>query len=277
MNILKVEKRRMVHKLYIDSRKRIRGTSSCFAYQLVRPIEVPASRVFVDSVSLPNSFPSVHAGNRSVYIEERVGNSDFKRKVALTEGFYDGFSLAEEVQTRINSGTNLAVPYTVTFEEKTGKLKISNTGVFSVWPDEALAKGQWDPRLGAGIPLYEQDSANEVLGYYGKDAIQGTDAISNGHVSLMPYHSLFLHSDLGTQGDSMGPSGEQSIIRRVVLDQPPGAMIHDFHSLPHDFVSVPRGNIRTINFKITNYEGKEVDMSHMNISFSLIFLDAEEF
>ena len=196
----------------------------------------------------------------------------------LSIGFYDGFSLAQEIQTEINSGRNLASAYTVTFDDKTGKLKITNIGVFSVWPDEALAKGQWNPKLGGGIPLYENDSVNEVLGFYGRDALQpiSNEVISNGHVSLMPYHSIFIHSDLGTQDDSIGPNGEQSIIRRIVLDQPPGAMIHDFHSLPHDFVSVTRGNIRTINFRITNYEGKEVDMSHMNISFSLIFVSVEE-
>ena len=266
----------MVHKLYIDSRKRIRGTSSNFAYQLAVPIEVPSGRAYVDSVSLPNSFPSIHDDNQFVYIEERVANTDFKRKIALTKGFYDGFTLAEEVESKINTGTNLATPYTVTFNDKTGKLKISNAGTFSVWPDEALAKGFWNPQLGANIPLYNNDSANEVLGYYGKDALQGNEVISNGHISIMPYHSLFIHSDLGTQNDSIGPNGESSIIRRIVMDQVIGSMIHDFHSLPHDYVSVPRSNIRTINFRITNYEGKEVDMSHMNISFSIIFISDEQ-
>ena len=266
----------MVHKLYIDSRKRISGTSSNFAYQLPVPIEMPSGRAYIDSVSLPNAFPSIHSKNRFVYIEERVQNTDFKRKIQLTLGFYDGFTLAEEVQTQINVGTHLGSTYTVTFNDKTGKLTISNTGTFSIWPDEALQKGFWNPQLGANIPLYDNDSANEVLGFFGKDAIQGNDVISNGHISVMPYHSLFIHSDLGTQDDSIGPNGEQSIIRRIVLDQPLGSMIHDFHSLPHDYVTIPRGNIRTMNFKITNYEGIEVDMNNMNISFSIIFLSDEQ-
>lgn len=268
----------MVHKIYIDSRRRIKGTTSNFAYQLPRPIEVPASRVFIDSVSLPNSFPSIHVDNRFVYLEERVANTDHKRKIALAQGFYDGFSLAEEVQLRINAGSNLPSSYTVAFDDKTGKLKITNIGVFSVWPDEALAKGFWNPQLGAGIPLYENDSANEVLGFFGREALQpvANEVVSNGHVSVMPYHSLFIHSDLGTQADSLGPSGEQSIIRRLVLSGPPGSMVHDFHSLPFDYVSVPRGNIRTMNFRITSFDGREVDMSHMNISFSLIFVSVEE-
>ena len=93
----------MVHKIYVDSRKRIKGTTSNFTYQLPRPLEIGASRVFVDSVSIPNAFPSIHSKNKYIYIQEDVGSVTSKLKVPLTEGFYDAFSLAAgcELQHRL--------------------------------------------------------------------------------------------------------------------------------------------------------------------------------
>ena len=57
-------------RIYVDSRRRISGTSSDFIYQLAWPIDVPQSRVFVDSVQIPNTFPAIPTANRHVYLEE---------------------------------------------------------------------------------------------------------------------------------------------------------------------------------------------------------------
>ena len=48
----------------------------------------------------------------------------------------------------------------------------------------------------------------------------------------MPYHTLFLHSDLGLQGDALGPDSSSSIVRKIVLETGPGTQVNDFHSLP---------------------------------------------
>ena len=94
---------------------------------------------------------------------------------------------------------------------------------------------------------------------------------------MMPYHSLFLHSDLGLQGDAIGPDNSQSIIRKIVLDQPPGGMVHDFHSLPYDYVSVQPSQIRNLHFRLADYRGRTVDMLHTGLSFSLLFVPEDEF
>ena len=94
---------------------------------------------------------------------------------------------------------------------------------------------------------------------------------------MQPYHHLFIHSDLGSQSDSLGPLGEASIIRRVVLSgAAPGQMVEDRNTLPYDYVTVARGGYRTMSFSIRDYEGREVDMSHLNISFSILFIKFED-
>jgi len=277
----------MPHKIYVESRKRVSGSHSDFDYQLPNPIQVPKSRCFVDSVHIANVFPTITGHSRFIYLEEiSTANVSTKRKVGLTVGTYDGTTLATEVALQLNTGTTLnANSYSCTFSSGTGKLTISNTTAspadFSIWPADYLKHGLWDPLNSASIPDYiEGDDCFDVIGFAAAYKITGnstTPITGDGHINVMPYHSLFLHSNLGLQGDAIGPDNSQSIIRKVVLDQPPGSMVNDFHSLPYDYVSVQPGQIRNLHFRLADYRGRTVDMLHTGLSFSLLFVPEDEF
>ena len=277
----------MPHKIYVDSRKRISGSHSEFDYQLPNPIQVPKSRCFVDSVHIPNIFPSITAHSKFIYIQEiSTANVSTKRKVALTERTYDGTTLATEVALQLNTGTSLtAASYTCTFDTNTGKLTISNSTAspadFSIWPAEYLKHGGWDPLGFASIPDYiAGDDCYDCIGFAGPYKITGnstTPITGAGHINVQPYHSLFLHSSLGLQNDCIGPDDSQSIIRKIVLDAAPGSMVNDFHSLPYDFVSVQPSQVRNLSFRLADYRGRTVDLQHQGFSFSLLFVDENEF
>ena len=277
----------MPHKIYVDSRKRVSGSHSEFDYQLPNPIQVPKSRCFVDSVHIPNIFPTITAHSRFIYIEETsTANVSTKRKVALTQRSYDGSTLATEVALQLNAGTALTGnSYSCTFDTTTGKLTISNNTIFpadfSIWPAEYLTHGLWNPLNLGSIPAYiEGDDCYDVIGFAGPYKITGnnsTSLVGNGHINVQPYHSLFLHSSLGLQGDCIGPDDSQSIIRKVVLDSAPGSMVNDFHSLPYDYVSVQASQVRNLSFRIADYRGRTVDLQHQGFSFSLLFVPEDEF
>ena len=271
----------MPHKLYIDSRKRVSGSHSDFDYQLPNPIQVPKSGCSVDSCHLANVFPTITSHNRFIYIEEiSTANVSTKRKVGLTVGqSHDGTTLATEVATQLNTGTTLtANSYSCMFNMGTGKHTISNTtpspADFSIWPADYLKHGLWNPFNLGSIPAYlEGDDCYDVIGFAGVTQITGnasTPITGEGHINVMPYHSLFLHSNLGLQGDAIGPDNSQSIVRKIVLDQPPGSMVNDFHSLPYDYVSVQPSQIRNLHFRLADYRGRTVDMLHTGLSFSLL-------
>ena len=103
------------------------------------------------------------------------------------------------------------------------------------------------------------------------------DAGIASHINLLPLHTLFLHSDLAGQNDTLGPQGESTIMRKIVLDQPQGSMVHDRYSqLFGDYVTLQRGNVHTMTFWLTDFEGREIETEFMNFSFSLIFVDLAE-
>jgi hypothetical protein len=274
------------HKLYIDSRARVNPAGSShtdFAYQLSRPIEVPESRAFVDSVSIPNIFPSIHANNRHVYIEETVSGTATKRKVALIEGSYNITELAVELAARLSAGSTMPNSYTVTANTPTARLTIANLSAnssFSIWTADYLRHGLWDPLNSAAIPDYiANDDCYDVIGFAFPTAMTGnasTPIVGTGHVNVCPYHTLFLHSDLGLQGDSIGPNGENSIVRKVILDQPQGSYVHDRFTLAFDYVRVPKSQIRQIHFRLSDHLGRTVDLQHNSFSFSILFIAEEE-
>ncbi len=140
------------------------------------------------------------------------------------------------------------------------------------------------PAIGSnvgGIPDYiEGDDCYDAIGFHGPYKITGnvsTPIVGNGHINVQAYHSLFLHSSFGLQGDCIGPDDSQSIIRRVVLDSAPGCMVNDFRSLPYDYVSVQASQVRNISFRLADYRGRTVDLQHQGFSFSLLFVPEDEF
>ena len=237
-------------KLYVDSRKRVSGSHSDFDYQLPNPIQVPKSRCFVDSVHLANVFPTITSHSRFIYIEEiSTTNVSTKRKVGLTAGQnHDGTTLATEVALRSIQGQHwllirIRVHFHLALESwlsatQQHLLQIS----VRIWTADYLKHGLWNPLNLASIPAYiEGDDCYDVIGFASPYKITGnstTPITGEGHISVMPYHTLFLHSDLGLQGDALGPDNSSSIVRKIVLETGPGTQVNDFHSLPYDFVSV---------------------------------------
>ena len=89
-------------------------------------------------------------------------------------------------------------------------------------------------------------------------------------IHTMAYSTLFINSDLGTHNDSVGPVSQTSIARKVCVSVPPGGMIHDYHSLGHDYVPLQKQAITAISFRVTDWRGQTVDMQHWSLSLILV-------
>ena len=254
----------MPHKIYIDSRNRIAGTSSHFTFQLPGPVQMPASRVICDAVSIPNVFRTVNRHNDTVYLKEETGTGNnavtLLRKVLLPRTFFTSNGLKGALMDALNAGT-LVSGYVVDYSESTGFLTITHPSlVFFIYPHEGLKAGLW-----SGPDPYENNDAGVLCGWHGTALLQGSPVISNSHINLLPLHTLFLHSDLAGQNDTLGPQGEGTILRKIIIDMPQGSMVHDFHSqLFGDYVTLERGNIHTMTFWLTDFEGREIDTEFMN-------------
>ena len=274
------------HKIFVHSSARVNSahsTHSDFSFQLAASLEVEKSRCLIDQVHIANEFPSIHANNKYVYIEESVSGVSHKRKIALTEGSYDGDTLAANLKSVLNAGTNMSTAsYNVTFDASTGKLTITTSdtsNTFFLWPAEYLEHGLWNPLNLASIPEYvKYDNSYEVLGFHNPIAMGGLlfqDVVGSAHINVVPFHTLYIHSSLGTQGDSVGPQGSSSVIRTICLDQPVGRYVHDRSVMPYDYISIEKGMLRQLDFRLTDWLGRAVPLNH-SWSFSILLIPEED-
>ena len=117
-----------IRRLYIDSRLRTSVTGSDVTYDLPKSFEVPDQTIaYVDSILVPNVWTTIHDQNNRLYFSEWADPNVVSEQIyILPEGNYTGTQLAQLVQDTISATTILTQAYSVSYEEKTGKLTISN-------------------------------------------------------------------------------------------------------------------------------------------------------
>ncbi len=196
------------------------------------------------------------------------------RKISLTTGSYNADELATEVALKLNAGSALTGSdggtemYTVSFDLKTGRLTISHDhpdSKFYIYPESHLTTFPHEFQ-GYSTPYNGSDL---LLGFTGA-VYQGNTATAMAHVNVLAYHTLFINSTMGLHNDSVGPMGQSTIARKVVIDAPPGGMVHDFHSTPYDYIALEPQSITSIRFRVSDWKGETVDMSHWSCSVILV-------
>ena len=278
----------MAFKLYIDSRFRqdVGGANSDseFAIELPRPINV-TGRAFVDTFICPNSFYTIRKDeNDRLHVRENITNY---RVCIIAPGQYNGITLKDALLVALQTGRSIIGDYIVLYDVPTNKLIISTldpTANFTIYPTSwlKLDAGTWNTAsFGSGGPIIDSKNlmdAGAVLGF-------ATGIIQMGNssspvtapdvINVLPYHQLFLRSNLGTGNDTFGADGSSDIIRRVTVQVGLNLMIVDQHTLPFDSVSSGSREISSLRFSLTDVFGKVVNTHGHPISFSIIFVPDE--
>jgi len=189
------------------------------------------------------------------------------RRIELSKGTYTFDSIALELQTQLNTGSDLPT-YAVGKNVVTGRLSLTNSNVlnFHIYPNQFLEQNVYSFQ-GYTAPFYSSDA---VLGFSGRSILSGNAVTAASHINVQAYHSLFINSTLGSHSDSLGPIGQSTIARKVVIDQPPGNFVHDFHSLPYDYIKLEKQSISSIRFRVSDWQGQTVEMSDWSVSVVLV-------
>ena len=286
----------MVRRIYIDSRWRDdpEGTSdNDFWFTLKTSIELPVLQsCLIDSLVFPNVIPCTMAGkNDRLYFRETIaGPTIVDRWVVLREANHDGMELAVELQTQLNSVTQMTGTYTVVFNQSSGTLSFSNSAAapesFALWSRKDLQGGAasgslaWPGWLGgATYPLSTTDlqDACETIGHWNgatTDTAAGTLFTCVGWISLFPHRTCYLHSqNLGTPFNSIGPRGQCSILRAIRVNAPYGSYINSDLSHPWDSIDANGQQLSSLQFSLRDVYGELIDLCGRSISFSILFID----
>ena len=274
----------MTWKLYIDSRKRVRGSDSDFAIQLPYPIQV-SGKAYVDVVLLSNNYYTIRAGECDrIYLDEN--DVATKRVAILAPGQYTVLELKDALVATLNLNKAIVGQYQVTYLTATNRFQLAivnpaATDVVRIWQEEHLKANTADWSSVIALAANDLRSANRACGFLDGTFLSstGTGVAATDAPDVQPYKQLFLRSNLASgSSQSLGVNGESDIIRRIVCgNTPQNAMIHDVHSTPNDSVAIAgTPEFSQMWFQLIDVEGRIVDTHGHPISFSIIFQDIEE-
>ena len=98
---------------------------------------------------------------------------------------------------------------------------------------------------------------------------------ATGAPHLQANTQLFIKTDLGIPATSVGPLGNMSIARRVVLDAPQVALCVDRHTTSWDSIVIAgHTTISIISLALCGYDGNPVDLNGQPWSASITIFRA---
>ena len=271
-------------RIVIDSRFKTRDSlsHSDFRAQLPYPCTLPrGTDLYCDAVSLSHCWSTVIAGkNDRLYLRETVvgsSGSPHERIITLAPGLYNEVELKAELQTKLQTGTNLPSVYTVGLSD--GKLTVANSCVKASqgYVDWHIPSDEY--WLAPMHPNFPGAWANELVGHLtnpsmvdGTAAIHSTQTMQCGLLDLQPHKAIYIHAPGLGESTCMTLSGATDCIRRVLLGgSVQGEIVNDAMQTTMAPISFGQETMLSVlHFRICGHDGRLIDMGGHDISFELI-------
>ena len=274
-------------KIYVDSQYKLPEslTSSSFKIELPFSVTMPHNACFtVDEICIPHAWYSIEKDiNDKLYLYEMDMDTRVRASiiVQIPPGNYNGDLLKSTLQSLITPAVAFS-SFNVNYDPTTFSITIQIAGnpavVFWILSDKeinSLYNGFWDFST-TPFDKTNPASMNEVLRNYG-DWAGKTNQYDNqipyksGFLNFQGINNMYLSSpNLGTF-TTIGPRGEQTIIKKIPVSSEFGYMIIDRSTSQHDYLECGKTTLRTLEFNLKDGKGRFVPLHNANISFSLVF------
>lgn len=173
---------------YVNGANRTYGTSSDFTYLLDFKSVEGATHIQMMKMYIPKSFYSIQVPYNTFFLTE----NDNQVEIAIPEGNYTLASIKTKLKALLDAGSPNGWVYTVgssntLTEPETGKLVFSVSGNMGVQPE---------------ISIPYNSSMGKVMGFSAGSAndFMDDELVSSNVIDLQPEGTLFLHSDIVSNG-----------------------------------------------------------------------------
>jgi hypothetical protein len=90
-------------------------------------------------------------------------------------------------------------------------------------------------------------------------------------LNLQGFRSLYISSSTLSNYDTLGPRGENSIIKKVITNADFGYLIVDQSVSGHDYLGCSRMTLNSIDFQIRDVKGDLIPLHDSPVSFTIVF------
>ena len=244
----------MTQVIWVDSRMRTSGGDSDFEVSLRESVHLSDARVRVDKLTFSDSFYTTDAGANLYFA---APNNSFSY-VSVPQAAYTGFALAAAIQAATNRDTSYSV--------LTNSITHALAGADRQW----LSDAEIAARAGsypAGASASDPRSLNDVLG---EGTISGS-TVTWSFVRMAPYTVLYLRSNRLRCEHHHGPRGTHDILCSVPLTQGVGSQVESSSPTGVYYNLAGGSSCRTMDFRLTDWLGRAVNLRGRPLSFQLIF------
>ena len=254
-------KKQAMTTIYVDSRKRVSGSDSNFAFELPETLHMQSSaKMAVYKVRIADAFLSTDRGRNLYWIDQALGTLN---TAELPVGAYTGTRLAAWISSNYASATYVEAQNSIEVASDGNRRILSDAELLNLFPN--------GPGYPPGAYATRPQSINHLLGgSYLDGALQIFP-----WVSMNSYNEVYLRSrELGNAAHILGPLGND-IICKVIIDKGVGHVMKDQSDDGHLVELRGPITLRTLNFRLTDVDGNEVNTRGTSVSFA-IFIDPEK-
>ena len=244
----------MTQVIWVDSRMRVSGSDSDFEVSLRESVHLSDTRVRVDKLTFSDSFYTTDAGQNIYFLAPGGGFSS----VSVPQGAYTGFTLAAAIEGATGRDTTYSV------------MTNSISHVLASASEPWLSDAELAARTGsfpAGASSSDPRSLNAVLG---EGTISGS-IVTWAFVRMAPWSVLYLRSNRLRCENHHGPRGTHDILCSVPLTGGVGTQVEVSSPIGAYYNLAGGSSCRTIDFRLTDWLGRAVNLRGRPLSFQLIF------
>ena len=268
-----------IKKVYLDSRfKRFDSASnSNCKFELKQPIHLPLKCVaYIDDIQIPHTWYNVSDTNNKLYIRSLNSSSvQNDHIITMDPKNYTLALLASELNTKLSAVFSATL--TCSANERRGTISfVSSTGnKHRIYSDEELYSGEiWSDFnwIGGTIDATNPLTMNDVMKISGQTTYsQFGGTVETGFINLRSIHNIYITSPNLGAFDTLGPRGEQNIVKKVPVSADWGYVIFDSVVSEHDYIDVSKGYYKTLELTLRDVKGNVIDLNSAHWSLSIVF------
>lgn len=258
--------------LDIKSDLRTNGTNNNPSFHFYKNVDFQKANIKeyymkIHNIQLPVSFYQINSNYNTLKISERnAGDTVIDNfTITITPGNYTVTELASEIETKLNASSVQTNTYSVTQDDKTGKLNISYTGGGSANVD---------------IKSFNDGStANPIIGAGEYNSSTGTTDITPGGKDLPLHYNLNFISYVSLETNivshnHLDVNSIRNVGVRIPITEARGDVVN-FNNNDGYLVRIKKNSISDIQFKLIDPYRKEIDLNGVPFSCQIVFYEKD--
>ena len=249
-----------VKNIYVDSRHRTPDSvsDSDFRIELGRNLFLPEKCVYhLENCVIPHSWYNIEEGiNDTMYYNFDNNINFIKAKIPSMN--YTGAALATALTE------TLASSLVASYDLNTNTITINT---FNVSSFQILTDYDLQHKHGISNP----QSCNDIITNRTTRINHPTSPWKSGMLNLQGFRSLYISSSTLSNYDTLGPTGDQTIIKKIITNADFGYLVIDQSVSAHDYLGCARMTLNTLDFQIRDVRGNLIPLHDSPVSFTIVF------